>query len=33
VAKASAQLASAYEIALNPRARAARLRVATKVAP
>jgi 16S rRNA (cytosine1402-N4)-methyltransferase len=33
VAKASAQLASAHEIALNPRARAARLRVATKVAP
>ncbi len=33
VAKSSAQLASAHEIALNPRARAARLRVATKVAP
>jgi len=32
VVKASAQLASAHEIALNPRARAARLRVATKVA-
>jgi 16S rRNA (cytosine1402-N4)-methyltransferase len=33
VVKASAQLASAHEIALNPRARAARLRMATKVAP
>jgi 16S rRNA (cytosine1402-N4)-methyltransferase len=33
VAKASAKLASTDEIALNPRARAARLRVATKVSP
>ena len=33
VVKASAQLATAHEIALNPRARAARLRVARKVAP
>ncbi len=33
VARASAQLASASEIARNPRARSARLRVARKVAP
>ena len=33
IAKASAQLASADEVAANPRARSARLRVARKVAP
>ena len=33
VVRASAQLASAHEIARNPRARAARLRIARKVAP